>query len=167
MPISTEEVARYYDESNKLQFNPNGEVTIDSLNSALSNWHVISSYLGSMQKAADTEKNILEFNYESFKNSIYRKCYDLVKSEIKSAPTTSLVESKMQEIHSNELHTHKMQCLEAETVCDHIRHLRQTHEKFASVLATLSSNMRTDWVYANGRAVKESQDMDELKSSLK
>jgi len=149
MPVNFQQVKSYYDSMLRLWAQAGNDVTVDDVNRALSNWHAVGTYLTEIQRECDEDLFRATYEHQSFIDSVYFECSKAVKLESGGTPTVAAINAKMSNTFSARLNELSIRKHEAGLNESSVSNLRKMHDKFVSVLATLSSNLRTDFVHAN------------------
>jgi hypothetical protein len=146
-----EEVHEYYSEMLKLWTNVGEEVTVDAVNRALSNWHAVGVYLTQVQREYDAELFVAEQGLQRNEDVWFNEATAALKAVNTAAsffPSSRAVDAWVTGAHDAE-RTQLRDSVQTIKAAQHsLSQLRRTHEKYAGVLATLSSNLRTDFMYA-------------------
>lgn len=159
--MNYQEVEAHYDAMMQLWTDADSDVTINQVNRALSNWHAVGVYLSQQEREAQAALMEAEINYETAKAQAYENALTALRAG-GGKPTVKEIESYVLihggEVYSAEQTAYNSARLDRESVMQ----LRRVHDKSAGVLQTLSSNMRTDFMYADsnspvGRAVEGGQ----------
>lgn len=144
------EIRTYYEEMLATWTDPAHDVDIEKVNRALANWHAVGVYL--TQQTRDHEANLFaqEQTLKQQEDIWYQGAVRALKEGMPNShtPTARAIEAEMSVKKGQELSSLRRLVKDAQDDVHALGHLRRTHDKYVQVLSTLSSNMRTDFMYA-------------------
>jgi hypothetical protein len=122
------------------------EISPPKLYKALADYYPVSSMLNAEYQRVKIEKLALELEFEERRSEWFAIARSALVSETtsKAKPALTEVEMRMESMYQVEYFEFKARLMEAESRCDFYVRMRETLNKYDSVLTTLAYAMRSE-----------------------